>query len=175
MLSYAALRGIIFPAEEQILSCAAVGRIILLYSKYLTKIYCMRKAGTIISLIIVLLLAGFIYWKYFFVFAEGTRAGILNTFQKKGYLFKTYEGQLIQSGFRGTPTTSIQSNEFSFSVTDEKIANRLMENSGKDMELHYKRYQGALPWRGMQLFVIDSIYRIAEENNTNRVNSISPQ
>lgn len=130
----------------------------------------MRKATTIIITIIVIILIGVIYWKYFFVFAEGTRAGVLNTFQKKGYIFKTYEGQLIQSGFRGTPTTSIQSNQFSFSVTNEKIAQRLMENSGKDMELHYKRYQGSLPWRGMQLFVIDSIYRIANENNVNNVN-----
>ncbi len=130
----------------------------------------MRKAGTIIITIIVLLLAFFIYWRYFFVFAEGTRAGILNTFQKKGYLFKTYEGQLIQSGFRGNPTTTIQSNQFSFSVTNEKIAQKLMENSGKDMELHYKRYQGALPWRGMQLFIIDSIYRVSNENNTNGIN-----
>jgi hypothetical protein len=131
----------------------------------------MRKAGAIIITVIVVALIGFIYWHYFFVFAEGTKAGILNTFQKKGYLFKTYEGQLIQSGFRGNPTTAIQSNQFSFSVTDEKVAQKLMENSGRDMELHYKRYQGALPWRGMQVFVIDSIYRISNENNGNNFNS----
>lgn len=133
----------------------------------------MRKAGAIIITIIIVALAIFIYWRYFFVFAEGTRAGILNTFQKKGYIFKTYEGQLIQSGFRGNPTTTIQSNQFSFSVTNEKVAQRLMENSGKDMELHYKRYQGTLPWRGMQLFIIDSVYRISNENNTN-TNTINP-
>jgi len=126
----------------------------------------MRKATTIIITIIVIALIGFIYWHYFFVFAEGTRAGILNTFQKKGVLFKTYEGQIIQSGFRGNPTTtSIQSNQFSFSVTDEKVAQELMQNSGKDMELHYKRYNGSLPWRGMQLFIIDSIYHITNQNN----------
>ena len=125
----------------------------------------MRKATTIIVTVIVLALIGFIYWRYFFVFAEGTKAGVLNTFQRKGLLFKTYEGQLIQSGFRGSPTTAIQSNQFSFSVTDEKVAQKLMQNSGKDMELHYKRYIGTLPWRGMQLFVIDSIYNISNANN----------
>jgi flagellar basal body-associated protein FliL len=134
----------------------------------------MRKATTIIITIIIIVLIGFIYWHYFFVFAEGTKAGVLNTFQKKGYLFKTYEGQLIQSGFRGNPGTAIQSNQFSFSVTDEKIAQKLMENSGRDMELHYKRYQGSLPWRGMQLFVIDSIYRISNENNNNTNSFSSP-
>src|SRR3954447_7667826 len=130
----------------------------------------MRKFIGILVAVIVLGLIVFIYWHYYFVFAEGTRAGILNTFQKKGYLFKTYEGQLIQSGFRGNPTTTIQSNQFSFSVTNEKLAQRLMENSGKDMELHYKRYQGALPWRGMQLFIIDSVYRISSENSYNQNN-----
>jgi hypothetical protein len=131
----------------------------------------MRKATTIIITIIIIALIGFIYWRYFFVFAEGTKAGVLNTFQKKGYLFKTYEGQLIQSGFRGNPGTAIQSNEFYFSVTDEKVAQKLMENSGRDMELHYKRYQGSLPWRGMQLYVIDSVYRISNENNAGGFNS----
>ena len=127
----------------------------------------MRKATTIIITVIVIALIGFIYWRYFFVFAEGTKAGVLNTFQKKGYLFKTYEGQLIQSGFRGNATTAIQSNQFSFSVTDEKVAERLMQNSGKDMELHYKRYIGTLPWRGMQVFIIDSVYQISNPNNMN--------
>lgn len=127
----------------------------------------MRKATTIIITIVVIALIGFIYWRYFFVFAEGTKAGVLNTFQKKGYIFKTYEGQLIQSGFRGSPGTAIQSNQFSFSVTNEKVAQKLMENSGKDMELHYKRYIGALPWRGMQVFIIDSVYNISNANNFN--------
>lgn len=138
--------------------------------QYIPKIYFMRKTGTIIVTIIVVALVAFLYWHYFFVFAEGTKAGVLNTFQKKGYIFKTYEGQLIQSGFRGSPGSSIQSNQFSFSVQDEGIAQRLMENSGKDMELHYKRYQGSLPWRGMQLFVIDSVYRISADTN----NGVNP-
>lgn len=125
----------------------------------------MRKTTTIVISIIILALIGFIYWRYFFVFAEGTKAGVLNTFQKKGVLFKTYEGQLIQSGFRGNPTTAIQSNQFSFSVQNEKIAQKLMENSGKDMELHYKRFIGTLPWRGMQLFIVDSVYQISNVNN----------
>jgi len=134
----------------------------------------MRKAVTIIITLIVIVLVGFIYWRYFFVFAEGTKAGVLNTFQKKGYVFKTYEGQLIQSGFRGSPTTAIQSNQFSFSVQDEKVAQTLMQNSGKDMELHYKRYQGALPWRGMQLFIIDSVYHISNETIQNNNNQLTP-
>ena len=98
----------------------------------------------------------FIYVRFYFVFAEGTKAGQLNTFQRKGYLFKTYEGILIQSGFKA----NVQSNEFEFSVINDSIAKTLLENSGKEMELHYQRYFGMLPWRGNNVYVVDSIYQI---------------
>lgn len=122
----------------------------------------MRKAIRIILIILVLGLAVFLYWRYYFVFAEGTKAGVLNTIQKKGFMFKTYEGKLIQSGFgsNNNSTGTIQSNYFDFSVANERIGKQLMENSGKNMELHYNRYLGALPWRGTQSYVVDSIYQI---------------
>jgi hypothetical protein len=108
---------------------------------------------------LILLIAGilFIYWRYFWVFGEGVKAGQLNYVVKKGFLFKTYEGRLIQAGFQGGTAGTIQSYEFRFSVTEEDIANKLMTNSGKEFELHYKEYLGALPWRGTTVFVVDSI------------------
>lgn len=117
------------------------------------------KFKTIIwSVLLILLsaLAGYIYWKYYFVFAEGTKAGQLNTFQQKGFLFKTYEGKIIQSGFKA----NVQSNEFEFSVIDKKVADILERNSGRELNLHYKRYLGALPWRGLQSYVVDSVLEI---------------
>jgi len=114
---------------------------------------------TTAAIVIVSLLI-FVYWKYFFVYAEGTKAGQLNTFQKKGFVFKTWEGKLIQSGFRA----NVQSNEFDFSVLDENIAKKLLENSGKEVELHYQRYLGTLPWRGNNAYIVDSIYAIKNQN-----------
>lgn len=110
---------------------------------------------TIFAIILVGLVV-FCYWRYYFVFAEGTKAGQLNTFQLKGIIFKTYEGKIIQSGFKA----NVQSNEFEFSVTKESVANILLNNAGKEMELHYKSYFGSLPWRGMQTFIVDSVYAI---------------
>src|ERR1044071_4363616 len=101
----------------------------------------MKKVFTIIF--IILLIAGgvFIYWRYFFVYAEGTKAGVLNTIQRKGFLFKTYEGKIIQTGFSNNANApSIQSNYFDFSVANERVARILMQNSGKEMELDYNRY-----------------------------------
>lgn len=109
------------------------------------------------SIIIVFVaLSGFIYWRYYFVYAEGTKAGLLNTFQKKGVLFKTWEGKIIQSGFRA----NVQSNEFDFSVTSESVAEQLLRCSGKEVELHYKIYIGTLPWRGLERNIVDSVYEV---------------
>lgn len=119
-----------------------------------------KKISRTIILILVLALAGFIYWKFYFVFATGTKAGVLNTFQKKGFVLKTYEGKLIQSGFQA----NVQSNEFEFSVTEERVAKILLENSGREVQLHYSRYLGALPWRGMQSYIVDSVYEVRGVN-----------
>ena len=51
------------------------------------------------SLILVLVLPGFIYFKFYFVFGEGVKAGELNFVVRKGYIFKTYEGRALQAGF----------------------------------------------------------------------------
>ena len=118
----------------------------------------------IISLIAVLAVAGVIYFQYFFVFGEGVKAGELNYMVHKGYIFKTYEGKLIQSGFKGQTAngvaSGIQSYEFQFSVTDEAIADSLMRCSGKQVELHYKEYLNPLVWRGVSEFVVDSIIAV---------------
>ncbi|MEN9299673.1 MAG: hypothetical protein RLZZ429_1986 [Bacteroidota bacterium] len=109
-----------------------------------------------IIIIVFVALSAFIYWRYYFVYAEGTKAGLLNTFQKKGVLFKTWEGKIIQSGFRA----NVQSNEFDFSVTSESVAEQLLRCSGKEVELHYKRYIGTLPWRGLERNIVDSVYEV---------------
>lgn len=118
------------------------------------------KTITIISLVVVVLLGAFIYFKFYFVFGEGVKSGNLNYVVHKGYVFKTYEGKMIQTGFRGQTAGTIQSYEFVFSVADKKVAEELMRHSGKSMDLHYKEYLGTLPWRGVSKFVVDSIVSI---------------
>ncbi|MEP7111065.1 MAG: hypothetical protein ABI760_23920 [Ferruginibacter sp.] len=109
-------------------------------------------------LIILLLIGGLIFWwNYFYVFGEGVKSGELNYLVKKGNIFKTYEGKLIQSGLRSKAIGSVQSYEFEFSVTNDSIANILMNNSGNYFDLHYKEYKGTIPWRGYSVFVVDKI------------------
>lgn len=112
---------------------------------------------------VIAALALFIYIRFFFVFGDGVKAGELNQFTYKGYVWKTYEGRLIQSGFKGNSKmggASIESFIFDFSVADEEVANELMRCSGKTVELHYKEYLGALPWRGVQKHIVDEVISI---------------
>lgn len=117
-----------------------------------------RKLIYTIVILLLIALAVFCYVRFVYVFAQGTKAGVLNTFQKKGYVFKTWEGIIIQSGFKA----NVQSNEFEFSVTNEKVAALLEKNSGREVNLHYVRYFGRLPWRGMSTYIVDSVYEVRD-------------
>ena len=117
----------------------------------------MKKFWIVTLLILRAVGAGAFYFRFYFVFGEGVKSGELNYVVKKGVIFKTYEGKLIQSGIRSKAAGSIQSYEFEFSVENQRIAERLMLEGGKVVELRYKEYFGALPWRGFTRFIVDSI------------------
>ncbi|MBO4455317.1 MAG: hypothetical protein J5759_02620 [Bacteroidales bacterium] len=134
------------------------------------------KTGTkvILTLIMVLLLggAGFFYFKFYFVLGEGVKAGELNQIVHKGWVWKTYEGRLIMTGFRGSNQgNGIQSNEFNFSVVDKTVADSLMRCSGKLVELKYKEYSGTLPWRGHHRYIV---YEILSVSNSTSLGSEIP-
>ncbi len=120
----------------------------------------MKKHLGIITVSIVVVLAVLFYFRFFFVFGEGVKSGELNYVVYKGVLFKTYEGKLIQTGIRSKAAGSIQSYEFEFSVENPQLARELMLQGGRTLELHYKEYFGALPWRGFTKFIVDSIVTV---------------
>lgn len=121
----------------------------------------MKKFYIILVTVLILGLGLFCYFKFYFVFGEGVKAGTLNYVVRKGIIFKTYEGKLIQSGIRsGANTGSIQSYEFDFSVEDKTLAERLMLLGGENVELHYKEYFGVLPWRGYTRYIVDEIIMV---------------
>ncbi|MBO5420059.1 MAG: hypothetical protein J6A22_08255 [Bacteroidales bacterium] len=119
-----------------------------------------RKIIAGVSLTAALIVAAFIFFKFYFVFGEGVKAGELNFVVYKGYIFKTYEGRAIQAGFGKGANTALQSYEFDFSITDQAIADSLMRCGGKVVELHYKEYLGTLPWRGKQKYIVDRIVSV---------------
>ena len=120
------------------------------------------KIITILVTVVVLALAAFGYFRFFFVYSSGVNAGDINYFQRQGVVFKTYEGKMIQSGFKAGSNTGdgLRSNEFKFSVTDRQLADTLMRCSGKHVELRWKRYMGTLPWRGASQYVATELLSV---------------
>src|SRR5690606_4290072 len=108
-------------------------------------------------IIVLLTVGGFVSYKYYFVLGEGVKSGYLNFAVKKGNLFKTYEGKLIQEGLRAQTGSGVSSNEFEFSIENDSIFKILELNSGKYFDLHYKEYHGVLPWRGNTRYVVDQV------------------
>ncbi|SFI06660.1 hypothetical protein [Halpernia frigidisoli] len=127
------------------------------------EIYTEKKSSSrkfFLWIILVILLFGgvFIWYKYFFVFGEGVKSGQLNFVVKKGNVFKTYEGKLIQQGFgNNSKSGALTSYEFEFSIEDKAVFDQLEANSGKNFDLHYKEYHGTIPWRGNTVYVVDRV------------------
>ena len=72
-----------------------------------------------------------------FSYSEGERAGILQKFSRKGWVCKTYEGELAMSIVPGvTPTI------WEFSVRDDQVVPRLNAAIGRRVVLHYKEHKG---------------------------------
>ena len=121
-----------------------------------------KTAAKIIAWIIVILLlagAGFCYDKYLWVFSDGTKTGELNSVTYTGYIWKTYEGEMILSGYGNKSASggAVQSKIFKFSVADKAVAEELQQLTGQRVTVHFKEYKGALPWRGYERAIVDVI------------------
>src|ERR1700759_2562186 len=107
----------------------------------------MRRAIFISITVILIILTGYIYWFYYNPYSDGSREGVLQKFSRKGNVFKTYEGEMIQLGF-GQRGAAINSQYYYFSVDDVALADSLEKCEGKIVRVHYVQYRRSLPWRG---------------------------
>lgn len=84
-----------------------------------------------------------------YTYSEGSRSGILLKFSRKGYLFKTYEGEL-NAGVLNANVLGLTANMWYFSVMDEnnETIEKLKTLEGRQVKLFYKQKIKALPWQG---------------------------
>ena len=121
-----------------------------------------KTVGKIIAWVVVLLLlvgTGFFYYKFLWVFSDGTKTGELNSLTYTGYIWKTYEGEMILSGYGAKSSSggAVQSKIFKCSVADKAVAEELQGLTGQRVTVHFKEYKGALPWRGYERAIVDVI------------------
>lgn len=74
-----------------------------------------------------------LHWSY----SEGERAGYLQKFSRKGWLCKTWEGEILLSSMPGAIPE-----RFAFSVRDDDIARQLSAAAGKRVVLSYAQHKG---------------------------------
>jgi len=105
------------------------------------------KKFLLVPLALLLVLFGYVYWFYYNVYSDGGREGVLVKISRKGNVFKTYEAEILQPGFRSADG-SVKANTFKFSVVDPQVARQLEDASGQTVKVHYVQYRRSLPWRG---------------------------
>jgi len=110
----------------------------------------------------LILVAGLVIYYFIagFTYSEGNRAGILIKFSKKGYVFKTFEGELNIGGLGNLPNTVQMNNIWEFSVTNPAVADSLMTMEGEKVALHYHQVIKNFPWQGDTEYFVDHVERI---------------
>jgi hypothetical protein len=89
--------------------------------------------ATIILALAVLYLLFVLKWSY----SAGERIGYVQKFSKKGWICKSWEGELAMF-----PIVAMQAEKFLFTVRDDAVANRLNQSLGKKVALHYEEHKG---------------------------------
>jgi hypothetical protein len=74
-----------------------------------------------------------LWWSY----SEGDRAGVLQKFSRRGWVCKTYEGQLAMYIVGG-----VAPQIWEFSVRDDATAAALTKAIGRQVRLHYTEHPG---------------------------------
>lgn len=107
--------------------------------------------------VVIVLLAVALFGAYTWIvlswsFSEGERAGYVQKFSHKGWVCKTWEGELAMIAIPGTLTE-----KFLFTVRDDAVAERINQSMGKRVALVYDQHVG-LPsscYGETQHFVVD--------------------
>jgi hypothetical protein len=96
----------------------------------------MLKVLAVIVLVVALVFAGISWVSLHWVYGDGERAGYVQKFSRKGWLCKTWEGQMAMVTMPGT-----LAEKFDFTVKDDAVANELNANIGKRLALHYEQHK----------------------------------
>ena len=99
-----------------------------------------HKLITMIVLIVVTPILVFSGWAFVALhtsYSTGDRAGYLQKLSKRGWMCKTWEGELQMNGFPG-----LAPEVFTFSVRSDSIAAELNKNAGQRVVVTYSQHKG---------------------------------
>jgi hypothetical protein len=96
----------------------------------------MAKVLIVFLIVVILGFAGFAWLTLSWTYSEGERAGFVQKFSRKGWVCKTWEGELAMVTLPGTVAE-----RFPFTVRDDAVAATLNTNIGKRVTLHYEQHK----------------------------------
>ena len=115
----------------------------------------------IIAIIAVIAVFSFSYWG---TYSEGVRSGMVVKISKKGWVFKTYEGQLNLQTFGANKSPNLVSESFEFSVeSDQEAVIKALEEaslSGERVSLKYEERLAKFFWRGDTKYFVTEVERL---------------
>lgn len=93
---------------------------------------------SLIALVVVIALVAAYFWAALnWDYSSGERAGWVQKFSKKGWICKTWEGELALVSL---PGSSVE--KFYFTVRDSAVAQQVAAATGKRVTLHYEEKVG---------------------------------
>lgn len=104
-----------------------------------------------------------ITFAYFFIcsmsYSNGTRTGVVIKVSQKGYIFKTYEGELNLGGFSEGDGTVMPNKVWNFSIQKNDTANynRITNTQGKHVRLHYREVIKNFFWQAETPYIVEKI------------------
>ncbi|MBA2610605.1 MAG: 6-phosphogluconate dehydrogenase [Bacteroidetes bacterium] len=98
---------------------------------------------------------------YYFIcgitYSEGTRSGVLIKVSKKGYVFKTFEGELNIGGVNQGEGTFMPMTIFKFSTTKKPIYDSMENYQGHKVVLKYRQVVKNFFWQGETDYFVDHV------------------
>lgn len=117
-----------------------------------------------ILVVAVVLLIGLFCFAYWGSYSEGIRSGMVVKISKKGWIFKTYEGQLNLQTFGANKSPNIVSESFEFSVDNDRAeVIKMLEEaslSGERVSLKYTERMMVFFWRGDTKYFVTEVERL---------------
>jgi hypothetical protein len=99
-----------------------------------------NKALIALLVLIVIPVIIFALWVWVtvgYTYSTGERAGYIQKISKKGWLCKTWEGEIAMANLPGTMPQI-----FSFTVRNDSVAHLIEQNAGKQLSLTYEQHRG---------------------------------
>lgn len=101
-----------------------------------------------------------IFLVFNFTYSEGSRAGVLMKFSNRGYVFKTFEGELNTGGVGNIANTAQVNQIWNFSVKEKGFADTLHLYEGKRVILFYQQKIKHLPWQGETDYFVNKVQEV---------------